>query len=139
MGMIMRKLHKRVLLLAALLATSACASTQPASPSFPNWLTSPAIYEVFTRDFSPEGTFNGITANLDRIAATGTNVIWLMPVHPVGVLNRKAPLGSSYSVRDYRAINPDYGTEADFRRLVGEAHKRGLKVIIDWVPNHTAW
>jgi glycosidase len=98
-----------------------------------------AIYEVFTRDFSPAGNFQGVMDGLDRIQATGANVIWLMPIHPVGVKNRKEPLGSSYSVVDYRAINPDYGSEADFRRLVKAVHARGMKIIIDWVPNHTAW
>jgi glycosidase len=98
-----------------------------------------AIYEVFTRDFSPAGNFQGVMDGLDRIQASGANIIWLMPVHPIGVKNRKEPLGSSYSVVDYRAINPDYGDAADFRRLVNAVHARGMKLIIDWVPNHTAW
>jgi glycosidase len=94
---------------------------------------------VFVRDFAPAGDFQGVIAGLDRIRGAGANVLWLMPIHPVGRLNRKEPLGSSYSVTDYRAINPDYGTAEDFRALVRAVHERGMRLIIDWVPNHTAW
>jgi glycosidase len=104
-----------------------------------SWVRRSALYEVYVRDFSPSGDFRGLIAGLDRIAAVGANVVWLMPIHPVGVLNRKGPLGSSYSVRDYRAINPAFGTEADFRALVQAIHARGMKVILDWVPDHTSW
>lgn len=98
-----------------------------------------ALYEVFVRDFSPSGDFRGVMAGLDRIQATGAEVVWLMPVHPIGEANRKGTLGSPYSVRDYRGLNPDFGTEADFRALVDAVHARGMRLIIDWVPNHTAW
>jgi glycosidase len=122
-------------------APSAAPEVSEARPAAP--ATSPAtgsaLYEVFTRDFSPAGDFPGVVAGLDRIQATGANVLWLMPVHPIGRLNRKEPLGSSYSVTDYRALNPDYGTAAQFRELVNAVHARGLRLIIDWVPNHTAW
>ena len=77
-----------------------------------------AIYEVFVRDFSPTGNFRGVTDHLDRIQQVGANVVWLMPIYPIGKLNHKGSLGSPYSVSDYRAINPDFGTEADFRALV---------------------
>lgn len=103
------------------------------------WVQDAALYEVFVRDFSPSGDFDGVTATLSRVSATGADVMWLMPIHPVGELNRKGTLGSSYSVRDYRAVNPEYGDAQDFRELVTAAHDAGLKVIIDWVPNHTAW
>ena len=86
-----------------------------------------------------EGNFNGITARLDELKDLGVNILWLMPIHPQGEKMRKGTLGSPYAVRDYYAINPDYGTEADLKRLVSEAHQRGLKVIIDIVANHTAW
>jgi glycosidase len=119
---------------------AACATIPDTSSSAGGeWLQRPVIYEVFTRDFSPAGDFQGVIDGLDRIRAMNVNVIWLMPIHPVGLVNRKGLLGSSYSVRDYRAINSDYGTEADFRRLVSAVHARGMKIIIDWVPNHTAW
>jgi glycosidase len=104
-----------------------------------SWVSRSAIYEVFVRDFSPAGDLRGVTRGLDRIQAAGANVVWLMPIYPVGLLNRKEPLGSPYSVRDYRAINPDFGTAADFRALVRAIHARGMKLILDWVPNHTAW
>lgn len=98
-----------------------------------------ALYEVFVRDFSASGDFRGVQAGLDRIEAVGAEVVWLMPIHPIGVQNRKGGLGSPYSIRDYRAVNPDFGTEADFRALVRAVHERGMKLILDWVPNHTAW
>jgi len=103
------------------------------------WVAHSALYEVNIRDFSQTGDLKGVTAGLDRIQASGANVIWLMPVHPVGVLNRKGTLGSPYAARDYYAIDSAFGTEADFRDLVRAAHERGLKVILDWVPDHTAW
>jgi glycosidase len=104
-----------------------------------SWVHRSALYEVFVRDFSPTGDFKGVARGLDRIQAVGANVIWLMPIYPVGVLGHKGPLGSSYAVRDYRAINSDYGTAADFKALVQAVHARGMKLILDWVPNHTAW
>src|SRR3990170_369889 len=123
------------------------AAARPASAQVParamapdtSWVARGAIYEVFVRDFSPTGDFRGVIAGLDRIQAAGADVVWLMPIHPVGVLNRKDPLGSPYSVLDYRATNPDFGTAADFRALVHAVHERGMKLIIDWVPNHTSW
>jgi cyclomaltodextrinase len=97
------------------------------------------IYEIFPRNFSAAGNLNGITARLDELKDLGVNILWLMPIHPIGEKMRKGAVGSPYAVRDYYAINPEYGTEADLKRLVSEAHKRGLKVIMDIVANHTAW
>jgi glycosidase len=105
----------------------------------PGWLRDGVIYEVFPRNFSKEGNFNGVTARLDELKDLGVDILWLMPIHPLGEKLRKGTLGSPYAVRDYYAINPDYGAEAELKRLVREAHKRGLKVIIDIVANHTAW
>ena len=104
-----------------------------------SWVARSAIYEVFVRDFSATGDLPGVTQGLDRIQATGADVVWLMPIYPVGVLNRKEPLGSPYSLSDYRGINPEFGTAADFRALVDVVHARGMKLILDWVPNHTSW
>ena len=104
-----------------------------------SWVNHSAIYEVFVRDFSPSGDFKGVINGLGRIQASGANVIWLMPIYPVGVLNHKGKLGSSYAVRDYHGINKDYGTAKDFQALVQSVHARGMKLILDWVPNHTAW
>jgi glycosidase len=105
----------------------------------PAWVHDGVIYEIFPRDFSASGDFAGVTAQLDRLQQLGVNILWLMPIHPVGRLKAKGTLGSSYAVRDYYGINPEYGTAADLHRLVSEAHKRNLKVIIDIVANHTAW
>ena len=104
-----------------------------------SWVARSAIYEVFVQDFSPTGDFRGVIQGLDRIQGVGADVVWLMPIHPLGVLNRKEPLGSPYAARDFRAINPAYGTAADFRALVGAVHARGMKLILDWVPDHTSW
>ena len=110
-----------------------------ASAATPNWLRDGVIYEIFPRNFSPEGNFNGITARLDELKDLGVNVIWLMPIHPIGEKLRKGTLGSPYAIRDYYAINPEFGSTNDFKRLVAETHKRGMKLILDVVANHTAW
>ena len=96
------------------------------------------IYEIFVRNHSPSGTFAGVTADLHRIKALGVDVVWLMPIHPVGQVGRKGSEGSPYAVADYRAVNPKYGTEADFKQLIDTAHRLGLRVMIDVVYNHTA-
>jgi len=113
-------------------------STEHARSS-PAWLRDGVIYEIFPRNFSADGTFNDITARLDDLKDLGVDILWLMPIHPIGEKMRKGPIGSPYAVRDYYAIDPQYGSEADFKRLVKEAHKRGLRVILDIVANHTAW
>jgi len=117
------------------LAPSAVAQTAPDT----SWVRRSVIYEVFVRDFSPSGDLQGVVRGLDRIQSAGANVIWLMPIYPIGVQNRKGPLGSPYAVRDYHAINPDFGRPADLRALVTAVHARGMKLILDWVPNHSAW
>jgi cyclomaltodextrinase len=109
-----------------------------ARPS-PEWLREGVIYEIFPRDFSVAGNFNGVTAKLDELQSLGVNILWLMPIHPIGEKFRKGQFGSPYSVKDYYAIDPSYGTPDDFKKLVAEAHKRGMKVIMDLVANHTAW
>lgn len=96
---------------------SAQVSAQVLAPDT-SWVARSAIYEVFVRDFSPTGDLRGVTRGLDRVAAVGADVLWLMPIYPIGVKHRKEPLGSPYSVRDYRAIDSAYGTAADFRALV---------------------
>jgi Glycosidases len=113
-------------------------SKETARPS-KDWVKDAVIYEIFERQYSPNGDFNGITVDLDRLQNLGVTVLWLMPIHPIGKLKSKGMIGSPYAAKDYYAINPDYGTSADLKRLVGEAHKRKMKVIIDIVANHTAW
>ncbi len=112
---------------------------QAQSLKAPAWVRDGVVYEVFPRSFSKEGNFNGITRRLDELKSTGVNVLWLMPIHPIGQEKKKGTIGSPYAVRDYYAINPDYGRPEDLRRLVSEAHKRNMKVIIDIVANHTSW
>jgi len=96
------------------------------------------MYSVFVRNYSGEGTFEAVRRDLDRIRALGVDIIWLMPIHPVGEEARKGSLGSPYAVRDYRAVNPEFGTLEDFKRLVKDIHGHGMKCIIDVVYNHTA-
>ncbi len=96
------------------------------------------IYEIFVRNHSPGGRFAGVTADLPRIKGLGVDVVWLMPIHPVGQVKRKGTEGSPYAIADYRAINPRYGPEADFKELIETAHSLGLKVMLDLVYNHTS-
>ena len=96
------------------------------------------IYSIYVRSHTPEGTFRAIVPDLDRIRALGADIIWFMPIHPIGVQGKKGSLGCPYANRDYRAVNPAYGTMEEFRALVDEIHKRGMKVLIDVVYNHTS-
>ncbi len=96
------------------------------------------IYEVYVRNHGPNGTFDDVTADLPRIRDLGVDVVWLMPIHPIGLEGRKGSLGSPYAIRDYRDVNPEHGTREDLRRLIDRAHDLGLKVMIDVVYNHTA-
>lgn len=105
----------------------------------PAWSQKAIIYQINTRQFTPEGTFAAAQQQLPRLKALGVDIIWLMPINPIGAQHRKGSLGSPYSVRDYRGVNPEFGTLADLRALVAAAHKLGLHVILDWVANHSAW
>jgi cyclomaltodextrinase len=104
-----------------------------------DWVRDGVIYEIYPRDFSAEGNFKGVNAQLDRLKDLGVTILWLMPIHPIGQEKKKGTIGSPYAVRDYYAINPDYGTKEDLKALIAEAHRRGMKVVIDIVANHTAW
>jgi glycosidase len=133
-------------LLAATMLTAAPALAQPdytprdvVEVTNAGWTRDAVLYQLNTRQFTPEGTFAAAQKQLPRLAAMGVDIIWLMPIHPIGEANRKGSLGSPYAVRDYRAVNPELGTEADFRAFVDEAHRLGLKVILDWVANHSAY
>lgn len=96
------------------------------------------MYSVYVRNHTEEGTFDGVTKDLDRIKDLGIDIIWLMPIHPIGQVNKKGSLGCPYSIEDYRKVNPEYGTLEDFKKLIEETHKRGMKLIIDVVYNHTS-
>lgn len=138
--------------------TSEANATSPlhaVSPTLkhPSWSVNASIYEVNVRQHTVEGTFAALEADLPRIHALGSDILWVMPIHPIGEVNRKGgenasnyiaepgsgSLGSPYSATDYKAINPEFGDLDDFKSLVDEAHALGMKVIIDWVANHTAF
>jgi cyclomaltodextrinase / maltogenic alpha-amylase / neopullulanase len=127
-----------VLLLAPAFAQAGDPAKQTARHQ-PDWLRNGVIYEIFPRDFSPAGNLNGVTAKLDELKDLGVTILWVMPIHPIGEKGRKGDFGSPYSIKDYYAVDPNYGTLDDFKSLVADAHKHGLKVIMDLVANHTAW
>jgi len=104
-----------------------------------SWLDTCVLYEVNIRQYTEEGTFKAFESHLDRLKDMGINTLWLMPIHPISETNRKGTLGSYYSVSDYKAVNPEFGTADDFKHLVDKAHEMGFKVILDWVANHTGW
>jgi len=108
------------------------------APEAPSWARNGVLYEIFIRQFTPEGTFRAAEKYLPDLKSLGVNILWLMPIYPIGVEGRKGSAGSPYSVRDYRAVNPELGTAADFRHFVRKAHQFGLKVILDIVPNHSS-
>lgn len=97
------------------------------------------IYEVNLRQYTPEGTIRAFLPHLHRIATMGVSVIWLMPIHPIGIVNRKGSLGSYYSSRNFTEVNPEFGSKSDLKELIESAHELGIKVILDWVANHAAW
>lgn len=105
----------------------------------PDWIKSSVLYEVNIRQYTPEGTFNAFAERLPALKDLGVDILWLMPVNPIGEVNRKGPLGSYYSVKDYKGINPEFGSMDDFKALVKKTHDLGMYLIIDWVPNHSAW
>lgn len=115
--------------------------TQPHTPALvhPDWCRNASIYQVNTRNFTPEGTLAAAAEHLERIRDLGPSIVWLMPVHEIGVEGRKGGLGSPYAVRDFYSVSPELGTVEDLRALVDRAHDLGLRVILDWVGNHTSW
>ncbi len=120
-------------------STAALTGAAVPSVAHPAWSRNANIYEVNVRQYTPEGTLAAIRPHLARLQHLGVDILWFMPVQPIGKKNRKGRLGSYYSIADYRAINPEFGTTADFRALVADAHRLGMKVLLDWVPNHTAF
>ncbi|MBN2175664.1 MAG: alpha-amylase [Bacteroidales bacterium] len=105
----------------------------------PAWVAGKTIYEVNLRQFTKEGTIKAFEAHLQRLKDLGVGILWFMPIQPIGKKNRKGTLGSYYSIRNYTEVNPEFGTLDDFKSLVQKIHDLGMKVIIDWVANHTAW
>ena len=141
------KIFKCLVGLAAAVALTSCEGAQTTSyePSdvvqvqSPDWVADAVIYQLNTRQFTADGTFAAAQEQLPRLTEMGVDVIWLMPIHPIGEEQRKGGMGSPYAVKDYRGVNPDLGTEEEFQAFVDEAHRLGLKVILDWVANHSAW
>ena len=119
--------------------SSEAAQAAPSDMAHVAWSRRAAIYELNVRQFSAEGTLKAAMAGLPRLKAMGVDILWLMPLQPIGREARKGTLGSYYSIRDYTAVNPEFGTLADARAYVQAAHALGMKVILDWVANHTAF
>ncbi|MCD6202268.1 MAG: alpha-amylase [Bacteroidales bacterium] len=105
----------------------------------PEWSRKAVLYEVNIRQYTSEGTFRAFEEHLPRLKALGVDILWLMPIYPIGKTNRKGQLGSYYSIRDYVHTNPEYGSINDLKHLVAKAHAMGFHVLLDWVANHTAW
>src|SRR6478672_3413515 len=104
-----------------------------------DWANKSNIYEVNARQYSKEGTFNAFATHLPRLKDMSVEILWFMPITPVSLEKRQGSLGSYYAVDDYTAVNREFGTMDDFKALVQQAHAMGMKVIIDWVANHTGW
>jgi len=138
----MKKLNQFFILPLLSLILFACqptVKTNPAKTHIPEWTKNSVLYEVNIRQYTPEGTFKAFETHLPRLKELGVDILWIMPIHPISLKNRKGSLGSYYSVKDYKGINPEFGTLEDFKSFVNKAHEMGFKVIIDWVANHTGW
>ncbi|MVM30091.1 alpha-amylase [Spirosoma sp. HMF4905] len=146
----MKKLYLAILF-SSLLLTTACRTTSQnqteaqssdttalAAPHAPDWAKNATIYEINVRQFSPKGDFKAIEAQLPRLKEMGVDIIWLMPIYPISQDTTKKTLISPYAITDFKTVNSDYGTLADFKTLVNRAHALGLRVILDWVASHTA-
>lgn len=125
------------LIVCLIVGTTTTISAQNKKLSTPSWALQGNVYEVNTRQYTKEGRFNSFAKNLDRLKKMGIQTLWFMPINPISKIDRKGTLGSYYAVSNYTAINPEYGNLKDWNNLVKEAHEKGFKVIIDWVPNHT--
>ena len=136
-----RGTSNRSLLMLALLVSFILNFANAQSPKtidgHPAWIMQGNIYEVNVRQYTPEGTFAAFAKSLDRLKAMGVQTLWFMPINPISKVDRKGTLGSYYAVSNYTAINPEYGNFNDFKQLVKTIHAKGMKVLIDWVPNHT--
>lgn len=129
---------KRLLILLFAAALTACRTAPTAPAAHPAWSYDAVIYEMNVRQYTPEGTFRAAARELPRLERLGVDVLWLMPIHPIGEKERKGTLGSYYAISDYCAVNPEFGTMADFEFFLAQAHDRGFRVILDWVANHTS-
>lgn len=123
--------------LCALMGLGAVAANPATTVKHPEWSRNAVIYEANIRQATPEGTFRAFERQIPRLKDLGVDIIWMMPVYPISFNGRKGRLGSYYSVADYKGVNPEFGSIDDFKSLVKTAHDAGMKVILDWVPNHT--
>lgn len=132
---------KKILLIAAGLGIIACTTRKKTDTMQQpqEWKHTTNIYEVNVRQYTQEGNFNAFSKELPRLKKMGVKTLWFMPITPIAQMNKKGSMGSPYAAYDYTAINPEFGTLDDFKKLVNEAHRQGFKVIIDWVANHTGW
>ncbi len=103
----------------------------------PEWSRNAVIYEVNLRQYTDSGTVTAFAKELPRLKDLGVDILWFMPIHPISKQDRKGTLGSYYAVADYTAFNPEFGTIEQFKDVVKQAHQQGMKVILDWVPNHS--
>ena len=129
-------MKKILFALMAVIMAASCAQ-KPAQPQ-QQPLENSVVYEMNVRQYTPEGTFAAAMQQLPRLAELGVDIVWLMPIYPIGVEGRKGTLGSYYAVKNYCDINPEFGTLEDFDNFLAEAHRLGLRVVIDWVANHTS-
>ncbi|MDE5789844.1 MAG: alpha-amylase [Muribaculaceae bacterium] len=133
----MKKILAVMLGACAALSGSAQEKMPATTVNHPDWSRNAVIYEVNVRQSTPEGTFEAFLPQIPRLKDLGVDILWFMPIHPISEDGRKGTLGSYYAVRDYKGINPEFGNLDDFRKVVKTAHDNGMKVIIDWVPNHS--
>ncbi len=144
----MRKITQLFVLPLILMAMYSCqpaakkTTVQPSQvglANHPEWTKNAVMYEINVRQFTPEGTFKAFESHLPRLKEMGVDILWFMPIYPISEKNRKGSLGSYYSIRDYKGVNPEFGTIGDFKALVNKAHEMGFRVMLDWVGNHTGW
>jgi len=142
----MKRASVFIILLAFLFSAASCSNqssgenqAESSKEQTNSWYKDATIYEVNIRQYTEEGTFKAFQEHLPRLKKLGVDILWIMPIHPIGEKNRKGELGSYYSVKDYKAINPEFGNKEDFQNLVNAVHDKGMHIIIDWVANHTAW
>ncbi|HLG33166.1 MAG TPA: alpha-amylase family glycosyl hydrolase [Ignavibacteriaceae bacterium] len=130
------KIHKCIILS---ISVFVLVSFHSYSQTHQDWSYNRIIYEVNVRQYTQSGTFAEFATHLDRLKDLGAGILWFMPIHPIGLLNRLGTLGSYYSVKDYYGVNSEFGTLDDFKALVDSVHAKGMYVLIDWVGNHTSW
>ncbi|MBE9466723.1 MAG: alpha-glucosidase C-terminal domain-containing protein [Bacteroidetes bacterium] len=135
------KIIKKIFLALIAIASVSCSNNEGelSKVNHPEWAKNKNIYEVNIRQYTPEGDFKSFEKNLPRLKDMGVDILWIMPIQTIGEKNKKGKLGSYYSIKDYLAVSPEFGTMDDFKHLVNKAHELKMYVILDWVANHTSW